>query len=63
MTAAKEPRFGRMIPAMVTPFDENLELNLDQVRALARRLVDAACFVHKPKAADISCVHKNAPLP
>ena len=40
MTAATEPRFGRMIPAMVTPFDENLELDLDQVRALARRLVD-----------------------
>lgn len=40
MTAANEPRFGRMIPAMVTPFDENLELDLDQVRALARRLVD-----------------------
>ena len=33
MTAANEPRFGRMIPAMVTPFDENLELDLDQVRA------------------------------
>lgn len=34
------PRFGRMIPAMVTPFDENLELDLDQARALAARLVE-----------------------
>ncbi len=37
---ANEPRFGRMIPAMVTPFDENLELDLKQAAALARRLVD-----------------------
>ena len=37
---ATEPRFGRMIPAMVTPFDENLELDLKQARALARRLAD-----------------------
>ncbi len=37
---ATEPRFGRMIPAMVTPFDENLELDLKQAAALARRLVD-----------------------
>ena len=29
-----------MIPAMVTPFDEELELDLDKVRALAVRLVD-----------------------
>lgn len=34
-----EPRFGRMIPAMVTPFDENLELDLDKCQALADRLV------------------------
>lgn len=34
-----EPRFGRMIPAMVTPFDENLELDLDRAQALADRLV------------------------
>ena len=26
-----QPRFGRMIPAMVTPFDENRELDLDTV--------------------------------
>lgn len=35
-----QPRFGRMIPAMVTPFDENRELDLDQAQALAARLVD-----------------------
>lgn len=35
-----QPRFGRMIPAMVTPFDKNLELDLDKAQALAARLVD-----------------------
>ena len=40
MSAATEPRFGRIIPAMVTPFDQDLELDLKQARALARRLVD-----------------------
>lgn len=40
MSAATTPRFGRMIPAMVTPFDENLDLDLKQARALARRLVE-----------------------
>lgn len=35
-----QPRFGRMIPAMVTPFDENRELDLDKAQALAVRLVD-----------------------
>ncbi len=40
MNTVTEPRFGRMIPAMVTPFDENLDLDLKQARALARRLVD-----------------------
>lgn len=40
MNATAEPRFGRMIPAMVTPFDENRELDLKQASALARRLVD-----------------------
>uniref|UniRef100_A0A7C9JSQ8 4-hydroxy-tetrahydrodipicolinate synthase n=1 Tax=Muribaculaceae bacterium Z82 TaxID=2304548 RepID=A0A7C9JSQ8_9BACT len=34
------PRFGRMIPAMVTPFDENLELDLDRAQELAVRLAD-----------------------
>lgn len=40
MNTVTEPRFGRMIPAMVTPFDENLELDLKRARALARRLVE-----------------------
>lgn len=40
MNTVTEPRFGRMIPAMVTPFDENLVLDLKQARALARRLVE-----------------------
>lgn len=40
MNTVSEPRFGRMIPAMVTPFDSNRELDLKQARALARRLVD-----------------------
>ena len=35
-----QPRFGRMIPAMVTPFDENRDLDLDKAQALAVRLVD-----------------------
>ncbi|OUO91494.1 4-hydroxy-tetrahydrodipicolinate synthase [Gordonibacter sp. An230] len=37
---SQEPRFGRMIPAMVTPFDENLELDADKAQALATRLVE-----------------------
>lgn len=40
MSSASEPRFGRMITAMVTPFDDNRELDLDRARGLARRLVD-----------------------
>ncbi len=35
-----EPRFGRMIPAMVTPFDENRELDLNRAQELACRLID-----------------------
>lgn len=35
-----QPRFGRMIPAMVTPFNEDRELDLDKAQALAVRLVD-----------------------
>ena len=35
-----QPQFGRMIPAMVTPFDENRELDLNKAQALAARLVD-----------------------
>ncbi|MEG0323112.1 MAG: 4-hydroxy-tetrahydrodipicolinate synthase [Raoultibacter sp.] len=40
MTAKVEPRFGRMIPAMVTPFDENRDLDLAKAQALANRLVE-----------------------
>ena len=36
---ADAPRFGRLIPAMVTPFDEERELDLDRAQALADRLV------------------------
>ncbi len=34
-----QPRFGRLIPAMVTPFDEKRDLDLDRAQALADRLV------------------------
>ncbi len=36
----EEPRFGRMIPAMVTPFDDNRELDLDRAQQLADRLIN-----------------------
>ncbi len=36
----ENPRFGRMIPAMVTPFDENLDLDLNRAEELACRLVE-----------------------
>ena len=36
-----EPLFGRTIVASVTPFDENLELDLDCAQRLAERFVDA----------------------
>ena len=32
--------FGRLIPAMVTPFDENLDLDLPRARQLANRLIE-----------------------
>lgn len=35
-----EPRFGRMIPAMVTPFNEKLELDVKRAQELAVRLVE-----------------------
>ena len=35
-----QPVFGRMIPAMVTPFDEDRNLDLDRAQALAVRLVE-----------------------
>ena len=34
------PIFGRMIPAMVTPFDENGDVDIAQAVALGRRLVE-----------------------
>lgn len=39
MTQQTTP-FGRMIPAMVTPFDANLELDLPRAAQLADRLVE-----------------------
>ena len=39
MEYKRDPRFGRLIPAMVTPFDQNLELDLDRAQQLADRLV------------------------
>ncbi len=39
MQFKRDPRFGRMIPAMVTPFDRDLELDLDRAQQLADRLV------------------------
>lgn len=38
-----QPRFGRLIPAMITPFDENRELDLDRAQQLALRLIDGGC--------------------
>lgn len=38
MTSDQTPIFGRMIPAMVTPFDKDGELDLDQAEALACNL-------------------------
>ena len=37
-----QPRFGRMIPAMVDAFDENRELDLDKLRRLPRASSTAA---------------------
>ncbi len=38
--AGSELQFGRLIPAMVTPFTEDLELDLPRVRELANRLIE-----------------------
>ena len=38
--AQNELRFGRLIPAMVTPFDENRDLDLKRAQELAVRLVE-----------------------
>lgn len=35
-----EPRFGRLITAMITPFDENRELDLNRTAEFAERLVE-----------------------
>ena len=40
MSTQIEPRFGRMIPAMVTAFDDNKVVDFDRVRNLARYLID-----------------------
>lgn len=40
MSVDNTPRFGRMMPAMVTPFDKNRDLDLDQAQALANRLIE-----------------------
>ncbi|MEF9842035.1 MAG: 4-hydroxy-tetrahydrodipicolinate synthase [Raoultibacter sp.] len=40
MSSVEQPRFGRMIPAMVTPFDNNRDLDLKQAAALATRLLE-----------------------
>lgn len=40
MVYDSKPIFGTMIPAMVTPFDEKGDLDLDQAQALAVRLVE-----------------------
>ena len=36
-----EPFFGRTIVASVTPFDENLDLDLTRAQELAERFVEA----------------------
>ncbi|MGJ6980926.1 4-hydroxy-tetrahydrodipicolinate synthase [Aestuariimicrobium soli] len=40
MSGPPEPRFGRVLTAMVTPFAADGSLDLEAARALARRLVD-----------------------
>ena len=38
MEFKRDPRFGRMIPAMVTPFNADLELDLDRAQELAEQV-------------------------
>lgn len=38
-----EPRFGRVIPAMITPFNECLGVDFPRLAELAVRLVDGGC--------------------
>lgn len=40
MPQAIQPRFGRMIPAMITPFDKNREVDFKQAAAFGRRLIE-----------------------
>ena len=35
MEFKRDPRFGRMIPAMVAPFNADLELDLDRAQELS----------------------------
>ena len=38
-----EPVFGRLVAAMVTPFDAKLNVDFDRAQALAERLVNGGC--------------------
>ncbi|MBS7406805.1 MAG: dihydrodipicolinate synthase family protein, partial [Coriobacteriales bacterium] len=38
-----EPVFGRLVAAMVTPFDADLNVDFARAQALAKRLVDGGC--------------------
>lgn len=38
-----EPLLGRLIPAMITPFDKDLELDLPRAQEQALRLIDGGC--------------------
>lgn len=38
-----QPRFGRLISAMVTPFDDDRKLDLDKAQELAVRLIEGGC--------------------
>ena len=40
MSNRDEPRFGRLITAMVTPFNDERELDPDRAQALATRLIE-----------------------
>lgn len=42
-----EPFFGRTIVASVTPFDENLDLDLTRAQELAERFVEAGSRLHR----------------
>lgn len=43
MAAEARSPFGRLIPAMVTPFDANLDLDLPRAQELSIRLLDGGC--------------------